>query len=154
MKLESKLFDELGTRELYEILRARTAVFIVEQKCPYQDVDGIDCRSLHVFYAREDGRVEAYLRAFWKEGASGAGLSGDVVQMGRVLTVRRGEGLGGRILRDGIEQVRLKFDPRSIFIEAQCYARGFYEREGFAACSEEFLEDGIPHVGMELSLRP
>lgn len=62
--------------------------------------------------------------------------------------------MGGRILRDGIEQVRLKFDPRPIFIEAQCYARGFYEREGFAACSEEFLEDGIPHVGMELPLRP
>lgn len=71
MKLESKLFDELSTRELYEILRARTAVFVVEQKCPYQDVDGIDCRSLHVFYAREDGRVEAYLRAFWKEDAPG-----------------------------------------------------------------------------------
>lgn len=152
MRLESKLFDELSTRELYEILRARSAVFVVEQSCPYQDIDGVDYRSLHVFYEQEDGQVAAYLRAFWKEPAEG--LSTDVVQMGRVLTVRRGEGLGGRILKDGIEQIRLKFNPKRIFIEAQCYARGFYEREGFAVCSEAFLEDGIPHVGMELALRP
>ncbi len=144
MELVSKTYPELTREELYEILRVRVAVFVVEQQCPYQEVDGVDPESLHVFF-REGGEVTAYLRAFPKEPGT--------VQMGRVLTVRRGEGLGGALLKAGIGQIREKMDPYRIYIEAQCYAKGFYEREGFRVCSEEFLEDGIPHVGMILQLK-
>ncbi len=92
----------------------------------------------------DKGRIAAYLRAFVKEPG--------VVQMGRVLTVNRGCGLGGMILRAGIEEIRARFHPAKIYIEAQSYAVGFYAREGFRVTSEEFLEDGIPHVKMELDL--
>jgi len=143
MNLVSKFFDELTTKELYELLKARAAVFVVEQNCPYQDVDGTDYDSLHLFY-EEDGKVKAYLRAFYKDK--------DTVQMGRVLTMTRGVGLGGKLLSEGISQVRQKMQAKQIFVEAQCYATGFYEREGFAVCSDEFLEDGIPHVEMLLKL--
>ena len=135
MNLISKYFDELTTRELYEILKVRTKIFVVEQNCPYLELDGMDYESLHVFY-EEEGKVTAYLRAFRKDA--------DTVQMGRVLTARHGTGLGGRLLRDGIEQIVRKQNPKRIYIEAQCYAAGFYAREGFRSCSDEFIEDGIP----------
>ena len=139
--MRSKYFEELSTNELYEILRARAEIFVVEQNCVYQDLDGIDYESLHVF-AEEGGKVTAYLRAFYKDE--------DTVQMGRVLTLRHGEGLGGKLLREGMAQIRARMHPAKICIDAQCYATGFYEREGFRICSEEFLEDGIPHVRMVL----
>ena len=143
MDLVSKYFTDLTTRELYEILKARSAVFVVEQNCVYQDIDGLDPASLHVFF-EDKGRIAAYLRAFVKEPG--------VVQMGRVLTVRRGVGLGGKLLKAGIEEIRERFHPQKIYIEAQSYVVGFYAREGFRVTSEEFLEDGIPHVKMELVL--
>ena len=141
MKLISKFFEELSTTELYEILKARAEIFVVEQECIYQDLDDKDYKSLHVFY-EEEGKVLAYLRAFVKEK--------DVVQVGRVLTIEHGKGLGGKLLKAGLEQIKEKYTPKKIYLEAQCYAIGFYEREGFQICSEEFLEDGIPHVEMEL----
>lgn len=147
MELVAKYFEELTTKELYELLRSRAEIFVVEQDCVYQDLDRIDYRSLHVFY-EEVGNVTAYLRAFEKEDESG------VVQMGRVLTLEHGKGLGAKILKEGIEIIRKKMRPRSIYIEAQCYAVGFYEREGFQICSESFLEDGIPHVQMRLDICP
>lgn len=141
MEMESKFFPELTTRELYEILKARAEIFVVEQNCVYQDLDDRDYQSLHVFF-EENGVVLAYLRAYTKDE--------NTVQIGRVLTLKHGTGLGGKLLKVGIAQVREKFNPDRVYIEAQCYAVGYYEREGFRVCSEEFLEDGIPHVGMEL----
>ena len=76
-----------------------------------------------------------------------------VVQMGRVLTIQHGAGLGRKILKEGIKQIREKMSPKQIYIEAQCYAIGYYEQEGFRVCSDEFLEDGIPHVQMILELQ-
>lgn len=143
MNLNVKYFEELTTKELYEILKSRAEIFVVEQDCIYQDLDGIDYRSLHVFY-EEDGSVIAYLRAYEKEDEP------EVVQVGRVLTLEHGKGLGAKILKEGIEIIQKKMRPQSIYIEAQCYAIGFYEREGFQVCSESFLEDGIPHVQMRL----
>ena len=141
MKLVSKFFEELTTTELYELLKVRSEVFVVEQNCIYQDLDDKDYRSLHVFY-EEDREVLAYLRAFTKKEG--------VVQVGRVLSTTHGIGLGGKILKEGLLQIQEKFHPKKIYLEAQCYAIGYYEREGFKVCSEEFLEDGIPHVEMEL----
>lgn len=143
MQLKSKFFYELTTKELYEILKVRAEIFVVEQKCAYQDIDDKDYSSLHVFY-ENDGEVAAYLRAFPKEE--------HVVQVGRVLTLHHGNGLGGKLLHEGIAQIKKSFHPEKIYLEAQCHAIGFYKREGFSVCSDEFLEDGIPHVGMELLL--
>ena len=143
MNLVTKYFDELTTRELYEILRIRSEIFVVEQNCPYQDIDNKDYDSLHLFY-ESDGKVLACLRIFMKEEG--------VAQIGRVVTLTHGTGLGGKLLKAGIEATKKHFDARSIYIEAQCYAAGFYAREGFKVCTEEFLEDNIPHVGMWLDL--
>ena len=145
MRLVAKYFEELTTSELYEILRARAEIFVVEQNCVYQDLDGVDYRSLHVYY-EEDGRILAYLRAFEKEDME------NTVQMGRVLSIEHGIGLGGKILKDGLKIISEKMNPKSIYIEAQCYAVGYYEKVGFEVCSDEFLEDGIPHVQMKLLL--
>lgn len=142
MKLVVKTFEELTTKEIYEILKSRAEIFVVEQNCVYQDIDDIDLRSLHVFYQDETDRVVAYLRLFHKKN------SADTIQMGRVLTLEHGIGLGGKILHDGISVAVARMGAKKIFIEAQTYAIKFYEREGFKVCSEEFLEDGIPHVQM------
>ena len=92
MKLVSKYFHELTTTELYELLKARAEIFVVEQTCVYQDLDDLDYNGLHVFY-EENGKVLAYLRAFPKIAEEGT------VQMGRFLTMNHGTGLGGRLLQ-------------------------------------------------------
>lgn len=143
MELVIKRFDRLTPREVYEILKVRTAVFVVEQECPYQEVDGTDYDSLHVWLEKDDNIV-AYLRVFEKDKEK------NMVQIGRVLSARRGEGLGAKILEHGIEAAKLELNAESIFIEAQTYALAFYEKFGFKACGEEFLEDGIPHTPMML----
>ena len=143
MELTVKRFNELTVPELYAILRARCDVFVVEQKCAYADIDGVDPRALHM-YIWENGAVIAYLRVFEKEDEPGT------LQIGRVLTIRRGEGLGKALLRGSLGYILSELRPKRLFLEAQCYATGFYEREGFRICGEPFDEDGIPHVAMEL----
>ncbi|MCH5299367.1 MAG: GNAT family N-acetyltransferase [Ruminococcus sp.] len=144
MSFICKSFDELTTRELYEILRARSAVFVVEQNCVYQDLDKIDYESIHIFAQKDSGEVTAYLRLFMKKDED------NTTQMGRVLTTERGKGLGGEILREGIRAAKEKLSAGEIYIEAQEYAIPFYSREGFEVTSDVFLEDGIPHVEMRL----
>ncbi len=146
MELKTKYFNELSTIELYEILKARSQIFVIEQKCIYQDLDDIDYKSVHIFY-QQDNKVIAYLRIFPKE------ENWDIVQMGRVLSIEHGKGLGGKVLKEGIKFIKEKINAKKIYIEAQCYVIGFYKREGFKICSEEFLEDGIPHIKMELELK-
>jgi len=143
MELKTKFFDRLTTRELYEILKIRTAVFVVEQECPYQEVDGTDYDALHL-WLEENGDIKAYLRAFPKDETT--------VQIGRVLSADRGVGLGGRIITAGIDAVRENLPCEKIYIEAQTYALPFYEKVGFVTAGEEFLEDGIPHTPMTLKL--
>ena len=143
MELVIKNFDRLTAREVYEILKIRTAVFVVEQNCPYQEVDGTDYNSLHV-WLEENDEIKAYLRAFPKD------ESGKTVQVGRVLSKERGVGLGAKVLAAGIEAVKTELAPERIFIEAQTYAMPFYEKFGFVVSGEEFLEDGIPHIPMVL----
>jgi ElaA protein len=139
----TKCFSELSVLELYEALRTRQEVFVVEQNCPYMDIDTADKDALHVFSWNDSGRINAYLRVFYKDEASG------IVQIGRVVTLDRGVGLGGLILHKGVEIALEQFNAKKIYLEAQQYAIGFYEREGFKVVSEPFLEDGIPHVKME-----
>ena len=144
MELRIRSFAELSNTELYEILKARVDVFVVEQKCPYPEIDDIDYVAEHLFYCADDGKILAYLRAYW--------LEENIAKLGRVLTVNRGNGLGRAILKEGIRYVREEMKAQKIVIEAQSYALGFYEKEGFEVISEEFLEDGIPHRKMELVL--
>lgn len=143
MEIISKFFDELTIIELYEILKVRSKIFVVEQKCVYQDLDDIDYRSLHLFY-KSDKNIIAYLRIYKKEEG--------IIQIGRVLTADHGKGFGGKILKEAVSIIKEQMKPNKIYLEAQCYAIGFYEREGFKVCSEEFIEDGIPHVKMILEL--
>ncbi len=146
MELVIKNFDRLTSREVYEILKIRTAVFVVEQNCPYQEVDGTDYDSLHVWLEEKD-EIKAYLRAFPKT------EDGKTVQIGRVLSKERGVGLGAKILDAGIEAVKTELSPDTIVIEAQTYAIPFYEKFGFEVNGEEFLEDGIPHTPMILNVK-
>lgn len=141
MTLHIKSFPELTARELYEILRVRAAIFVVEQNCVYPDPDGIDLQSTHV-WMEENGKILAYLRFFRKEGET------DTVQIGRVLTTERGKGYGAQILQAGIRAAETRLHPKKLYLEAQSYAIGFYEKAGFRVTSAEFLEDGIPHVQM------
>ena len=132
-----KTFEELTLDELYEILRLRVAIFVVEQNCAYQDIDGIDKTAHHVWLQDEDG-VAAYVRVYDRDG----------VHIGRVISARRRKGYGTSALRAGIEVAIKMFHAKQITIHAQCYAREFYERSGFQQSSGEFLEDGIPHIEM------
>ena len=140
-----KKFDRLTPREVYEILRIRTAVFVVEQECPYQEVDGTDYDSLHV-WLEEGDEIVAYLRIFVKDGET------NTVQIGRVLSKRRGQGLGAKVLEHGLEAAKIEMGAGRVFIEAQTYALDFYKKFGFEACGEEFLEDGIPHTPMMVNI--
>lgn len=141
MEIIVKKFDELTLVELYEILRLRAEVFVVEQNCPYQDLDNIDQEAYHV-YLREEGKILAYLRVIEK------GKRLDEVSIGRVISLKRRCGLGSEIMRAGIAVAIEKFYAKKIKIGAQLYAKPFYEGVGFRQISDEYLEDGIPHIYM------
>ena len=143
MELVIKHFSELTTEELYEILKIRIDVFVVEQNSPYRDIDDKDKDAYHLYLKDEDG-IAAYLRAL------AAGISFEEPSLGRIVATRRGKGYGKEIVCAGIKFVRQKFSADKIKIEAQTYAKGFYEKLGFRQCSEEFVEDGIPHILMVL----
>ena len=130
-KLITKFFSELTTRELYEIVRARTEVFLLEQKIICQDFDGVDYDSLHCFLEC-DGRVVAYLRAYRSEE--------DTVKIGRVLTIPHGVGLGKRLMKEAILQIKGRMNSKAITLHAQKHAQGFYEKLGFKVTSPDFLE--------------
>jgi len=143
MKIVVKRFEELSTEELYRILKVRFEVFIMEQNCIYPEIDGRDQHSFHV-YLEDDIGIKAYLRVVDK------GISHEEVSIGRVLTTERGIGLGNRILSEGIRVARERMKADRIAIEAQSYAKEYYEKFGFIQISEEYLEDGIPHIQMIL----
>lgn len=145
MKYIIKKFEELTTTELYEILKLRSEIFVVEQNCVYQDLDNIDYQSLHIFF-EENHNVFAYLRIYPKRGET------DVVQIGRVVTLKHRTGNGSALMEKGIQTIKDTMNYKKIYIVAQKQAIGFYEKFGFIVTSDEFLEDGIPHVAMELAL--
>ena len=141
LTLHKKLFSELTTEELYELLRIRSEVFVVEQNCVYQDMDGDDQASVHLWLTDQD-RVVALCRV------CPAGTHMKEVSIGRVITTERGKGYGKRIMLAGIEAAKEHFGATAIEIEAQEYAKGFYEQVGFRKSSDPFILDGIPHIKM------
>ncbi len=147
MELHVKRFSELTTEELYRLLRLRVSVFVVEQNCPYMELDDRDQDALHVWFEDRDG-IRAYLRNL------NAGAVSEYVTIGRVIAVKRRCGMGSRILSEGIRIAKEALGAEIIYVEAQVYAKGMYEKKGFRQISEEFLEDGIPHVKMLLDCSP
>ncbi|AHG72544.1 Acetyltransferase [Mannheimia sp. USDA-ARS-USMARC-1261] len=116
---QAKTFGQLSTQELFEIYKLRTAVFVVEQNCPYQEVDDKDLQAVH-FFAKNAKNLTAYCRLI---------PSDDGVHIGRVLVVKEARG-------------------QPVHVQAQSYLQGFYESFGFKAVSGVYLEDGIPHLDM------
>ena len=141
MKLTIKQFKDLTHTEVYEILRCRSEVFVVEQNCIYQDIDEKDYVSTHVYY-ESDGKILAYLRVISPASSNSPSV------IGRVLTMKdfRNRGLGRRIMSEAI--VIAKQKSRKVEIEAQSYLLDFYRSLGFKENSDEYLLDGIKHVKM------
>ena len=145
MELVIKHFSELTAQELFEIYKLRVSVFVVEQKCYYQEVDDADRDAYHVWLRDEDG-IEAYARVLPR------GATFPEVSIGRVIAVKRRCGLGRRIVAAAIDTAKSGLHADRITIEAQTYVKQVYESFGFRQTSEEFLEDGIPHVRMQLTI--
>jgi len=143
METSVKTFEELTTEELYEILKLRVDVFVVEQECPYEELDGKDMDAYHVIM-RDDQGIQAYTRVLQP------GVSFKEAAIGRVIARKRRCGLGTAVMEESIRVVRDRMDSPGIRIEAQVYARKFYEQFGFEQSSEEFLDVGIPHIEMYL----
>lgn len=141
ISLHKKSFRELTTDELYELLRVRSEVFVVEQDCVYQDLDYDDQQALHIWLTDGD-KVVALARV------CPAGTHMKEISIGRVITTERGKGYGRQIMLAAIEAAVEHFSAELIDIEAQQYAKGFYERVGFVQSSEPFILDGIPHIKM------
>jgi ElaA protein len=140
-----KKFEDLSVFELYEILAIRAEVFVVEQNCPYQDMDGKDLQSWHFMVRDEDGKLVAVTRLL-PEGVSYQGYT----SIGRVVSSPsvRGSGIGKVLLEESIKKTVELFGNQPIKIGAQTYLLKFYEKFGFVSTGEEYLEDGIPHTKM------
>jgi ElaA protein len=145
MSWKANKFSELSTSELYAILKERTQVFVVEQECPYLEVDGKDLHAYHL-YKEENGEVIAYARLL------PAGISYKEASIGRVMVKKeyRGIGLAGELLKRGLHFIHNDFGETTVKIQAQEYLRGFYGSFGFRAITDTYLDDGIPHIDMIL----
>ncbi|HLW31254.1 MAG TPA: GNAT family N-acetyltransferase [Aequorivita sp.] len=143
MEIEVKTFEELTKEELYNLLQLRSEVFVMEQNCVYQDIDGKDERALHIL-GRDEGKLVAYARCF---------KSGDYFEeasIGRVLVQEnyRRMGYGHEITKASIKAIKTKYKADTIKISAQTYLVIFYESHGFKTVGDRYSEDGIPHVAM------
>jgi ElaA protein len=138
-------FAELTPREVHDLYRLRAAIFVVEQNCAYQDLDGLDQNAEHLI-AWSGKEVAGYLRVL----APGTRFADPSI--GRIITTQsfRGSGLGREIVAKGIERARMRYPGRALRISGQVYLQKFYESFGFQTVSEQYLEDGIPHVEMLL----
>lgn len=143
MEILIKTFDELSLEELYQILQLRSEVFVVEQDCIYQDIDGKDQKALHVLGVKE-GKVVAYTRCFDK------GFYFEEASIGRVVVKEseRKNTYGHLILKASILAIEERFKTKNIKLSAQQYLTDFYENHGFMQVGEGYLEDGIPHIAM------
>lgn len=145
MKWEIKKYTELNVDELYTMLQLRSEVFVVEQDCVYQDIDGKDQIALHVLGYYEDELI-AYARIFHK---------GDYFKeasIGRIIVKEtyRSKDVGHRLLDYAINFIQFTLNEKNIRISAQKYLISFYQKHGFLVDGEGYLEDGIPHINMLL----
>jgi ElaA protein len=138
-----KPFDELTAKELYNILKLRNEVFIVEQNCPYQDLDDKDLYAFHLM-GLKDNKLLAYSRLL------APGISYSESSIGRIVSspASRKTGMGKKLMKESILQIRNLFQTDVIRIGAQLYLKKFYESFGFIQDGETYLEDNIPHIIM------
>jgi ElaA protein len=139
-------FEDLRVSQLYEALRLRSEVFVVEQQCIFQDMDGDDLKAMHLLGV-QDGELLAYARCFE------AGVTFPEASFGRVLTRQsaRGQGLGHVLIEQAISAISQVWGPQAIRIGAQLPLTRFYAKHGFVETGVHYLEDGIAHMEM---LRP
>ncbi|GFM66659.1 GNAT family N-acetyltransferase [Pseudomonas cichorii] len=144
-----KHHTDLSIEQLYAVLKLRAEVFVVEQQCVYQDVDGLDLTgdTCHLM-AWQDGKLVAYLRLL-----DPIQQGGDVT-IGRVVTAPsiRNKGMGHELMVQALEHAEKKWPDQPIYLSAQAHLQGYYSRYGFNAVGEEYLEDDIPHIGMRRDL--
>lgn len=136
-------FDTLSGPALYALLQLRSEVFVVEQRCMFQDMDGADAHALHLMGWRH-GELLAYARCF------PAGVKYAEASIGRVVTRRcaRGDGLGHRLIQQAVQSVHAHWGAQPIRIGAQAHLEAFYRQHGFVAASSAYVEDGIVHLEM------
>lgn len=143
METYTKNFKDLNKNELYQLLALRAEVFVVEQDCAYQDVDGKDFKALHILGV-EDDKLVAYARVF------GPGDYFNEAGIGRIVVQKdyRSSGLGREIVLAAQKAILEHFSTRKIKLSAQSYLKDFYDDLGYTQEGEEYLEDGIPHIAM------
>ncbi len=144
LKWKIKRFEALSLVELYKLLQLRSEIFVVEQNCVYQDIDGKDQKAMHLIGMIND-EVVAYARLFKPNEYF------DEASIGRVIVKQtyRDKSLGHRLMDEAIAAVKSEFDETKITISAQLYLKKFYENHGFIQTSETYLEDDIPHIQMK-----
>lgn len=143
MQIIVKSYEDLTLHELYELLQLRSEVFVVEQNCAYQDIDGKDEKALHVL-GYDEQKLVAYTRIF------PPGIYFKEAAIGRVVVKEnsRANKFGHEILKASIKAIKENFNTLSIKLSAQTYLTKFYESHGFEQIGEGYLEDGIPHIAM------
>lgn len=146
IKFIVKRYKDLNVDELYEILKLRTEVFVVEQDCVYQDIDSKDQKALHVLGIKNN-KIVAYTRIFDVDD-----YFDNYTSIGRVVvkSEERKLGYGHVLMKESIASIHRNFNTASIKISAQCYLEKFYNTHNFKKIGEEYLEDGIPHIAMIL----
>ncbi|HEY6641210.1 GNAT family N-acetyltransferase [Povalibacter sp.] len=140
--------SELSTRQLYALFAAREAVFVVEQTCPYQELDGLDLEARHLIGWSDDA-VAAYLRVL------APGVKFAETALGRVLTTTdfRGTGIGRELMQRALDYTDMQYAAHGVRISAQAHLQRFYGSFGFTAVSQQYLEDGITHIEMLRAVR-
>ncbi|GGW57370.1 ElaA protein [Winogradskyella epiphytica] len=147
LKIQVRSFEELSTQELYAVLQLRSEVFVVEQNCVYQDIDGKDQKALHILGFKDD-KLVAYTRVFKP------GFYFEEASIGRVVVLisERKHHYGYDIMKASIEAIKSRYNETKIKISAQTYLKSFYNNLEFYEVGEEYLEDGIPHIAMLRSI--
>ena len=143
LEIKIKTFQELTTTELYSLLLLRSEVFVVEQDCVYQDIDYKDQKALHVI-GFKNNKIVAYTRLFKP------GDYFELASIGRVVVAKneRQHKYGYDLMEASINAIKKHYNTSEIKISAQCYLKRFYNNLHFLEVGEEYLEDGIPHIGM------
>lgn len=143
MKIQIKKFHQLSLDELYQLLQLRVNAFVVEQKCPYPELDNADQAAIH-FFASADDQVIGYLRLLL--------LDETKAKISRVVTAQefRGKGLSRNLVKEALTYLKPLEKISSVVLQSQAYLTDFYASFGFEKTSEVYLEDDIPHIDMEL----
>ncbi|MGV9012293.1 MAG: GNAT family N-acetyltransferase [Flavobacteriales bacterium] len=138
-------FSELDTRLFHDVVRLRVDIFVVEQNCPYPELDGLDPDALHIIGRKTDGIVSAYARILPPK-------AGGVPHIGRVLVAlpERGQGTGDRLMEVALAALEKHYGSKRSALAAQSHLQKFYAGHGFTPCGTEYIWDGIPHVDMVL----